>query len=430
MKKERRKKGEEQKRRFNAIKDLMSTFAMSTVAVVAVVTLMPASPKAEILKAIPLSDEITYQVKVTDEDNALDTSTLFVVLENQLDYYEQPISLGENSGYFNDLKPNTQYRLSVYGSKGFGQERLDTIKLTTKERIGGTILGVEKETIDYATTYRVDVLINDPEQIYTSIQLFYGYQWESEAELDYYSLAINEDRTMIELTDIYTSLPVHIYLEATTIDGLKILDEIWVTPPFTLYASVYMEYINRSQVGFHLYGDMDVGDIDYVMNVYKNDFLLRTESIIITENGHHGSSFLIDDLQPDTNYTLECIATYTNPQTLARETRVLYHEEITTLKDYSYTYNKNISSNNIEIFFSLFDPSDYFQYLYVEIYDTSEEYEMYLESESYYFLVDGEEKTASFMVTTPTTSSYKIYISMQSQTIYSARELIDTIQSE
>ncbi|MGS0972774.1 MAG: hypothetical protein ACVCEJ_06040 [Candidatus Izemoplasmataceae bacterium] len=430
MKKERRKKGEEQKRRFNAIKDLMSTFAMSTVAVVAVVTLMPSSPKADIIKAVPLSNEVAYQVNVTDEDNALDSSTLFVVLENQLEYYEQPISLGENSGYFDELNANTQYRLSVYGSKGFGQERLDTLTLTTKEKVGGTILEVSQETIEFSTTYYVDISIYDPDQTYSNIQLFYGYQWEPDIELEYSSIPITSSRMNIELPDIYTSYPIHIYIEATTDEGIEILDEIWVTPPFTLYSSIYMEYINQSQVGFHLYGDMDVGDIQYNMNIYKNDFLLRTEKIILTENNHHGSGFTINDLTPNTTYMLECIATYKNPQTLAQESVTLYHEEVTTLNEYTYTYNKEVFDDLIEITFTLNDPSDYFQYLYIESYDTSEEFEMFLEGYSQYFIVDGDEKTVSFTIFIPNVSSYKIFISMQSQTNFNARHVIDTIQSE
>jgi len=62
MKKSRRKKQEESKRRFEAIKDLMSTFAMGTIAVVAAVTLIPSSPSAEITKVVALSEEIPYKV--------------------------------------------------------------------------------------------------------------------------------------------------------------------------------------------------------------------------------------------------------------------------------------------------------------------------------------------------------------------------------
>jgi len=430
MNKEKRKKGEDLRRRFDAIKNLMSTFAMATVAVVAAVIFIPASPKADIIKAVSLSHEIVYQVNVTDEDNALDSSTLFVVLENQLEYYEKQISLGENSGYFDDLNYNTEYRLSVYGNKCFGQERLDTRKITTKDRVGGTILSVTPESTDHSTTYIVNLSIHDPDQKYPNIELFYGYQWEADTDLQYDSIQVTASNTELELTDIYTDLPIHIYLLGQTVDGEEILDEIWVTPPFSLYSSVYMEYINRSQVMFHLYGETDVGDIDYQMNIYKNNFLLRTESITLDENNDHGSGFLIDDLNPNTTYMFECIATYINPQTLAEEQVSIYQEEITTLGDYTYTYNLETFEDYIEITLTLNDPLDYFQYLYVESYDTSEEFEIYLESNSYDFIVEGEEKTISITINIPSALSYKINISMQSQTNYNVRHLIDTIESE
>lgn len=231
----------------------MSTFAMTTVAVVAAVTLIPASPKAEVIKAVALSEEIVYQVNVTDEDNALDLSTLFVVLENQLEFYEQSIGLGENSGYFDSLKFNTEYRLSVYGSKGFGQERLDTLVITTGDKVGGTILSVTPEVFDFSTNYIVDVSINDPNLKYTSVTLYYGYRWEHDSELQYSSIDITSSRMEIELSDIFTSEPFHIYIEGTTLEGTEVLDEIWVTPAFELYASLYLNYINSKEFGFFIY---------------------------------------------------------------------------------------------------------------------------------------------------------------------------------
>jgi hypothetical protein len=287
-KKSRRKKNDETKRRFDAIKNLMSTFTMGTVAVVAAVTLIPASPKAEIVKSVALSEEIVYQVNVTDEDNALDLSTLFVVLENQLEYYEKAISLGGNSGYFDSLENETEYRLSVYGNKGFGQERLDTLMITTDEKVGGTILSVTPETIEYSTIYMVDVSIYDPDFKYTSINLYYGYSWEHDVELVYTSIAVTTSRMNIELNDIYTTEAFHIYLEGTTSEGTELLDEIWITPPFEFNTSIYMNTINSEAVSFYVYNEMDVGNIEYEMNIYKHDLLIRTEQIVLEEGEFEG----------------------------------------------------------------------------------------------------------------------------------------------
>jgi hypothetical protein len=428
MKNERRKKRDAYRTRFNKMKDLMSTFAMSTVAVVAAVVLIPSSPKADITRAIPLSDEIAYQVTVTDQENALDASTLFVVLENQLEYYEAPLSLGENSGYFDALNPNTEYRLSVYGTKGFGQERLDTLKLTTREKEGGTILAVTPSTVDFSTSYTLDIVINDPDQDYTTVELFYGQQWEQDMDITYDSLLVDAPRLTLEVTDIYSTYPVHFYLKATTAEGETILDSIWVTPPFTLDTSVYLDFINNHQVGFYLYSDMDVGDSTYVMTLYRHNLEIREETITLKGGDHHGSTFVIDDLSPDQTYRVELSITYTNPQTLAEETVILYDEEITTLKTYTYTYTKDITNTTIDVTITLDDPQDYFDYLMVEITDTSGEFDTYLASETYTFITNTTDKTVTLSITIPSVPSYNIALSMHSQTTMTHIHLIDTIE--
>ena len=427
MPKSRREKNKESKKRFNAIKDLMSTFAMCTVAVVAAVTLIPASPKTEITKAVALSEEIVYQVNITDEDNALDLSTLFVVLENQLEFYEQTISLGENSGYFDSLKNETEYRLSVYGSKGFGQERLDTLMISTGEKIGGTILSVTPETTEYSTVYNVDVSINDPNSKYTSINLYYGYSWEQDTELQYSQISVFDSRINIQLIDIYTSEDIHIYLEGTSLEGTELLDEIWVTPPFELYTSLYLNYINSEEIGFSVSDDVHVENLSYEMNVYKNNILISTEIIVLEETEFEGSEFIIDELSPNTTYVLEGIAIYTNPLTLRQEQSIIYQEEVTTLGEYTYTYNVETIDDFMEVTIMLNDPNHYFQDAFYESYDSSGDYDIYLASETYYFIADGNSKTVSFKIHIPTSSSYQITIGIRSQMDYSIKQIIDII---
>ncbi len=427
MSKSRRKKNEESKRRFEAIKDLMSTFAMSTIVVVAAVILIPASPKAEVIKTVALSEEIVYQVNVTDQDNALDLSTLFVVLENQLEYYEQSISVGENSGYFDNLENDTEYRLSVYGNKGFGQERLDTLLITTIEKIGGTIFSVTPDTTDHSANYYVDVSIYDPDSKYDSINLYYGFSWEHDVEFQYLSIPVTSSQMSIELLNIYTSEAFHIYLEGTTSEGTELLDEIWVTPPFELYASLYMNYINSEQVGFFVYSDMEVSNISYEMNIYKNESLIRTDQIILKQNEFEGSEFIIDELSPNTTYVFECIATYTNPQTLRQEQKTIYQEEITTLDAYSYSYTMETFNDYLEVTIILNDPNNNFEIAYFESYDTSGDQNMYITGETYMFNDNGENKSVTFTIFLPTTSAYEITIGMRNQFDHLVKQIIDVI---
>ncbi len=429
-KKNRRQKNEELKRRYEAVKNLMSTFAMSTIAVVAVVTLVPASPKAEIIKTVALSDEIVYQVNVTDEDNALDLDTLIVVLENQLEYYEHPIELGENSGFFDALNIDTEYRISIYGNKGFGAERLDTKMITTKDKIGSTILLVTPVIDHHHTMYQVDVSTYDPDNIYTKIELFYEYKFEEDSELEYSSIQVTSDRELIELFDVFTSYPFHIYIKGTKDDGEEILDEIWITPPFLLSSSIDLAYLNNNEIAFHAYGDMVVNDMEFKMNIYRGNHIIKTSRFTPSSDYHDHNKWIIDELLPDTNYLLECIAIYTNPQTLRQEETVIYSQEHTTAKDYNYTYAIESYDTFLVVTITLHDPDNVLTYAYYETYDTTEEFDIYLNGESAIFELDGEVKTTTLNVVVPITDAYKIHIGLRSTVDPYVNQIIELITKE
>ena len=429
-KKTRRQKNEELKRRFDAVKNLMSTFAMSTIAVVAVVTLVPASPKAEIIKTVALSDEIVYQVNVTDEDNALDLDTLTIVLENQLEYYEHPIILGENAGFFENLNINTQYRLSVYGDKGFGDERLDTEMITTREKVGSVILFVTPEVGHHDTIYQVDISTYDPDNLYSKIELVYGYKWEPDDELTYYRYEVTTDREMVEIIDIFTSYPIHMYIEGTTSDGIEVLDEIWVTPPFNLSSSLYLAYLNNTEVAFYAYGDIGVDDVVFTMNVYRGNYIIKTDSFTPSSDYHGDSKWVIKELLPNTEYLFECIATYTNPQTLRQEEIIIYSETHITMKDYSLTYNIETFDTYLEISITVNDPNNVFDYVFFETIDTSGEFDSFITSESYDLEIDGETKRITFTIEIPLVETYQINIGLRSYLDNNINQLIEPINKE
>lgn len=428
--KTRRQKNEDLRRRYDSVKNLMSTFAMSTIAVVAAVVLIPASAKAEIIKTVALSDQIVYQVTVTDEEDALDLDTLTIVLENQLEYYEQPLLLGENSGFFDQLKFNTEYRLSVYGSKGFGRERLDTTFITTKEKIGSTILSVTPITDIHNTSYQIDISTYDPENKYSSIQLFYGYQMEPDGELIYNTepILITENRQLVEVFDIWTETPFHIYVEGITVDGPVILDEIWVTPPFQLYASLYLAYYNNDEVVFHPFTDMRVENLEFEMKIYRNNQLIQTDSFIPSNNHNAHEKWIISNLNPDTAYIFECTAVFTNPQTLRTEKQIISTEEYTTTKNFTYTYLLNEKNNTLEVTVNLNDPENVLDIVYFEVLDTTLEFEEYLSGETYFFDIDGEDKFYTFTIILPNVEKYQINIGMRSNTNSYVNEIIEIIE--
>ena len=426
-KKTRRQKNEEFRRRYDAIKNLMSTFAMSTVAVVAAVTLIPASPKAEILKVDALSEEVVYQVNVTDEDNALVLESLVVVLENQLEYHEEKITLGENSGFFENLETDTRYRLSVYGDKGFGNERLDTIFVTTRAKVGATILSVNPvEGGHHGSNYDVDVSVFDPDELYTSITLYYGYTWEPEEEIMYNSIPITTDRQLIELMDIMTSYPFHIYLEGTTTEGTELLDEIWVTPPFELFASAYLAYYNNHQYAFHMYGDSYIEDLEFKVNVHLGTRIVQTVYFTPSSDHHDHNKLLIENLTPDTTYVFEFIAVFTNPNTLRTEEQLVLEEAYKTAEDYSYTYTRTTVGELEEVTFTIDDPNDVIGYVYLDvmyIVDGIENFQI----DTYFLEVIDEQEQTTFSFMIPVADEYEIFIGIRNNTDFNINEILEEL---
>ena len=125
--------------------------------------------------------DVVYQVLVTDEDEALDLSSLKIVLDGQLEDYTYPLSLGLNVGVFEDLRPNTGYQLQVYGNKGYGDEKLAAMRVETNDSSNGAIISYELiDALDFYLNYEVDILYSDPNGLYQEINLYYTYLYPNE----------------------------------------------------------------------------------------------------------------------------------------------------------------------------------------------------------------------------------------------------------
>ena len=172
---------------------------------------------------------------------------------------------------------------------------------------------------------------------------------------------------------------------------------------------------------------MDIGEISYEMNIYKNNLLIRSEDILLEQSGYGENEFTINKLLPNTTYSLECIATYKNPNTLRQEQVTIYQEELTTLDVYTYSYSVETFNDYMEVSITLTDPNHYFQNAYYESYDTSGEHDMYLVGETYSFINNGVDKSSTFTINIPITSSYKIEIGIRNQIDFSINEIIDII---
>src|SRR3989339_1920876 len=92
------KLNENKKSRIQMLRSWMTSFAVTVTAAVVVIIAIPASPKAVFEQVQAFENVITYQVNVTDEEQALYPESLKVVLENQFEYYERQLDLGSSIG--------------------------------------------------------------------------------------------------------------------------------------------------------------------------------------------------------------------------------------------------------------------------------------------------------------------------------------------
>ncbi len=422
----RKEKGEQINRRFEIIKSMMSSFIVGTAAIVVAVIFIPKSPIATIIKTHTLIDTVSYQINVTDEDNALDLSTLVIVLENQFEYYEQPISLGESSGYFYNLKQDTDYWLNIYGSKGYGQERLDSAIVKTRNHTGGFILNVETIQSDFETTYTVDVLINDPEGEYQSVNLYYGYhvEWEPDMPISYTSIPITSNSEQIELHDVVTNEAFHIYLEAVTNDGTETLDDIWVIPPFETHSSMYLSRINDNAIYVMLYRDMNESlNSRYHINAYIGDILISRVDVDIGDDIYE-MEVGIAGLATNKTYRIEGVVTYINPQTLREESTVIYEEEVTTLASYELSIEILPTDGYIEVTITASDPNHYFQIPYYELYEVTDDHDMWLSEQTFMFTQNGDLKTSNFTIAIPINITYRLVIGVRNETDYTIKHIL------
>jgi hypothetical protein len=427
--KERKLKLKKKRRTYDSLKSLFSSFAVTVCAVVIAVAVIPSSPKAEILGLSIFENQIVYQVEITDEDNALRLDTLKIVLENQMESYEYPLSLGINVGIFEDLSPGTPYKLSVVGSKGFGEERLTTKKVTTENNPGGAIVSYEIiDQSEFDFTYEARIVVNGLNEQFKEVNLYVGYAFPDEPIDQYKIISINGNDQLVTLDQIpnYHTI-VNLYLEAITQDDeIIILDELQFYTPFDILTSIYLESVTKSSMSFQIYPDSYLNDVTYSCAIYLDDRLIQSKDIVLDENYMHydGININFSNLRIDTSYQVKLTAQYHNPQTLRYEKKVLYDETISTLGTYTITYDIVETANTFEVTIDVSDPHHYFQVPYYTVYDVSGEFPIYIDGMNMGFTPLDTHKYVTFIISKPVLASYELIIGIKSQSEFTINHII------
>jgi hypothetical protein len=408
------------RRTYDSIKNLFSSFAVTVGAVIIAVTVIPKSPKATIENLNIFENQVVYQVEVTDEDHALDLKSLKIVLDNQFETYEYPLNLGKNVGLFEDLNPGTTYQLSVFGSKGFGSERLAAKKITTQQSPGGAIVSYDiVDSTEYDYTYQVRVITHGLFDTFEEVTLYYAYAFPDEPMENYKSVEILSPDQMIILEQIPNAhTTVDLYLEATTYEfDTVILDQLNFLVPFDIEAYIYLSSYTKSSITYSFYPDNYVDDASYMAYIYKDGALIESFKVQMDDEEMHysGTTIKFTKLKANTLYHIHIKATYQNPITLRRESKIIYDEEMRTLGDYNITFDITEFEAFYEFRVEVFDPNHLFQVPYYTIYDESSDFPIYIAGMDMQFTPLNDTKYVIFTIDKSVLQTYQLKIGIRNQ---------------
>ncbi|MDD4988122.1 MAG: hypothetical protein PHS68_04450 [Candidatus Izemoplasmatales bacterium] len=428
---------QKQKSRLEFLRSWMSSFAVTISVVVIMVVVVPKSPVATLTRVEAYANEVFYQVEVTDQDNAILPGTLKAVLENQLEQVETSLDCGSTTASFANLKANTMYQIAIMADKGFGLEKLASTQFKTESRVGGAIRShtLISSTEEWELEYDIGLFIHDPESEFQEIRLLYGVIYPSETEpVVMESLVINAVDTQVILAQIPNyNVGVKLILEGSRWDNeVVILDELTFYTPFHLETSFDLSRIDAKSLACYFYPDSSSGsDSQYQIVLKRSERIIQTREVeVVALEQTHSDSQTIEftGLTPDTDYTLELTASYTNPQTLIKQNILLSILSVHTLPDFTYRVSIIETLTIYEVTITLNDPAHNFQQGFYLVSAIEEEYEYTLASGESGFTPSGAEKTVVFVISKPDILNYQIHIGVRSDTIYTNQSILETIK--
>ena len=423
---------QKQRTKYEAIKSIFQALTITVVAVVAVVVLIPNSPKASFDEVKVFSNEVIYHVSVTDSEGIVEGDKLKIVLENQLNKYESSLDIGSNYGSFTGLTKNTLYSLKVVFDKGFGEEVLARYQLTTDNELVAAITSVDlaNESGHYYFIYDISIVYGNIEG-YSNWQIRYGTSYDGYEEETYYFIEqLTSLQTSVELDFESSARATYkIYLEALFDGEMVIVDQVKLKSPFTVYGDMYLSCYNDREAEFSVYVEPDnQTEIRYQLEVYRNNRLEQTLVINYDETNHsHDSGIVIKNLRSNSDYKILFKAFYVNPDTLRNEHVLLAEEEIRTLERFEASievieetefYQVTIRSSSTVL------NQGFYRVMY--LYDG---YWYYYSEESYFLNEDGNGYMITFTIDKSSLpEDYYINIGVSSSDNYIFKKMLGKIE--
>lgn len=421
-----------QRTKFQIFKSLFQALTTTVVTVVFVVVIIPNSPKASFDEIKAFSDEIIYQVSVSDSDNAVAESSIKVILENQITKEVDFIGVGQSMGSFSDLTPNTKYYLKVVYDKGFGEETLAKTEVYTETVINAAFSGynqLETGEISYLN-YLVNVKYADNFN-YDILRVRYGLKYPSSDVVEsFQTIDLSPFQSEFLIEDVLSyQATVVLILEAEDNGEFIPLDQISIVLPFTIYSSMYLAYYNDHQVAFHIYYDYEMLDeVNYWIETSLNDYVVDKRAVFFKETDHHSSLEIIDKLLPEKEYMFRLIVEYQDPYTLQTVERVVSDVSLTTQSEFDYEIEVIEYQDYYEI--SISTNSEVFNQAFYDIYVTDLDSTYYYTGSVLDLLAEGDRYFVSFRIDKQSFTNYYIEIGIRSSTEYYHRIKIEKIEGK
>ncbi len=420
-----------QRTKFQLFKSLFQALSTTVVTVVFVVVIIPNSPKASFDSIKAFSDEIIYQVSVNDEDNAIQGSSIKVILENQLTKEVNYIDVGQSMGSFTGLNPNTLYNLQVVFDKGFGDEVLAKTEVYTEAAFTAAFSGynlLETGETSYLN-YLVNIKYSD-EFNYDTVRVRYGLLYPSSEEIEIFqTIAISPMQTEFLLEDILSYQAILVVILEVEDNGVFIpLDEVRIVLPFTIHSSMYLAYYNDHQAAFHLYFDYELPSATYWLETRLNDYLIDKTEVKQTGFDHHSSLHLVENLLPERDYVFQLYARYFDPITLQTKETIFSEVSLTTLEAFTYNYEIIEYDNYYQVTIST--NTDVFDQGFYDVYYIEEEISYYYSGSVFDFIQVDDNYSVSFRIDKQSFTDYYIEFGIRSSSEYYYRIKIERIEGK
>jgi hypothetical protein len=166
------------------------------------------------------------------------------------------------------------------------------------------------------------------------------------------------------------------------------------------------------------------------MVLKKGDRVIDSkETAFVSDDfSHHESQEIVfTGLLPDTEYTVELIATYKHPQWLSTQETLLASVTESTLGDYQYSVAIVETETTYNVSITLTDPTHNFQlgFYTVTVIDPMGDYQ--IASGDNGFTPSGEQKSTTLVIQKPDYDDVRIDIGVRSQTVYYHQSILETI---